>query len=92
MAERKSAHGLAYVVTLAALLLLTLTSWGFSQLHLGALAPVVGLGIAFVKAMLVALFFMHVSDSRFAIQLIAVTTLVFILLLCLGIAADVAFR
>jgi cytochrome c oxidase subunit 4 len=52
-----------YFVVFAALIVLTATTTTVSFLDLGPWNTVVALGIAFLKATLVALFFMHVKYS-----------------------------
>jgi cytochrome c oxidase subunit 4 len=52
-----------YFAVFTALLVLTATTTAISFLDLGPWNTVVALGIAFVKATLVALFFMHVKYS-----------------------------
>lgn len=53
-----------YYRVFAALLLLTLLTWGVSRVHLQSpLGVMVALTIAIVKALLVVLFFMHVRYS-----------------------------
>jgi cytochrome c oxidase subunit 4 len=52
-----------YVIIGASLLVLTGTTVWASFLELGVFNPIVALGIAVVKAMLVVLFFMHVKYS-----------------------------
>ena len=52
-----------YFAVFAALLVLTATTTAISFVDLGPWNTVVALGIAFVKATLVALFFMHVKYS-----------------------------
>jgi cytochrome c oxidase subunit 4 len=53
----------AYLFTYLALLLLLVATVGIAFLDLGALNSVAALTIAALKAILVALFFMHVRDS-----------------------------
>jgi cytochrome c oxidase subunit 4 len=52
-----------YLTIIAALLILTATTVGASFVDMGVFNPIVALGIAVVKAMLVVLFFMHVKYS-----------------------------
>lgn len=52
-----------YFVIFAALLLLTLTTYGVAFIDLGPGNVVVALAIAVCKALLVALFFMHLRHS-----------------------------
>jgi cytochrome c oxidase subunit 4 len=52
-----------YFAVFTALIVLTTTTTAISFLDLGPWNPVVALGIAFLKATLVVLFFMHVKYS-----------------------------
>ena len=52
-----------YVITGAALLLLTAISYAVSRLHLGAAEMPVAMAIATVKVGLVALYFMHLRHA-----------------------------
>jgi cytochrome c oxidase subunit 4 len=52
-----------YFAVFAALMVLTVLTWLVAQVDLGWANNVVALGIAFTKAMLVLLFFMHVRHS-----------------------------
>ena len=53
-----------YYRVFAALLILTLLTWGVSRLHLGSpLGVIVALTIGIAKALLVVLFFMHMRYS-----------------------------
>lgn len=89
----KGAHsGRPYLLGWIALLVLTALSFGLSRVHLGAGATPVALGIAGVKVAVVGLVFMHLARARAALQLVALTSLVFIALLVLGVAGDVSFR
>ncbi len=49
-----------YVRVWAALVILLLLTWGLAQIDLGPFNTPAALGIAFVKMLLVVLFFMHV--------------------------------
>jgi cytochrome c oxidase subunit 4 len=86
------ANGSHYVFTLLGLLTLTGLSWGLSYLSLGVLAPWIAIGIAAIKASLVALVFMHLADAAFTYRFIGVVTVLFIAILCFGVVADVVFR
>lgn len=80
---------------LAWLALLVLTALSFGATYIvpqGAGGLVAALGIAAIKAALVMLVFMHLLEMRFASQLVIIITIVFIVLLCLGVVADVRFR
>ena len=52
-----------YVAVFAALVALTVATVAVSYVDLGPLSVVVALAIAFTKALLVALFFMHLRES-----------------------------
>jgi cytochrome c oxidase subunit IV len=52
-----------YVVIGTTLLVLTATTVAASYIEMGIFNPIVALGIAVIKAMLVVLFFMHVKYS-----------------------------
>jgi cytochrome c oxidase subunit 4 len=52
-----------YLLILGALLVLTATTTGAAYLDMGVFNPVVALGIACLKAVLVILFFMHIRYS-----------------------------
>jgi cytochrome c oxidase subunit 4 len=79
-------------VALLVLLVLTVISFVAAEIELGAAAPVVALAIASVKAAVVFWFFMHVRESRTSERTIVAILISFIALICLGVAADVAFR
>ncbi len=84
--------GRPYVLAWLALVALTAASFGTSYLPLGDWSPAVAFSIAFGKALVVALVFMHLRHSLFATRMIALVNLLFIALICLGILADVAMR
>ena len=52
-----------YVLILSALLVLTATTTGAAFINMGVFSPIVALGIACLKAVLVILFFMHIRYS-----------------------------
>jgi caa(3)-type oxidase subunit IV len=80
------ASGRPYVHALLGLLALTAGSFG---LHFGA---AVALAIAGAKVAIVGLVFMELRESLAATRTIALVSLGFVALLCLGIVGDVAFR
>lgn len=80
------------LIALVLLLGLTALSYGVSRLHLGDLAAVVALGIAVIKASLVAVIFMEITHTASVPRVVGGATIFFIVLLCLGIAADVGYR
>lgn len=90
--ERRAHSGRPYLFAWIALLALTGLSFGFSRLQLGAAATPVALGIAAVKVAVVGLVFMHLARGRAVLQLVALTSLVFVALLVLGVVGDVTFR
>jgi cytochrome c oxidase subunit 4 len=90
--EERRFGGMSYVLAWLALLVLTAASFGASRLSLGSLAPPVALGIAAIKAAIVLLVFMHLIEASTPVRAVLLTALVFIALLCAGIAADVATR
>lgn len=84
--------GRGYVYTWLGLLGLTGASLALSFVGLGVFAPLVALAIAAAKALVVATIFMHLLRAPFVLQMIAVISVLFVALICLGILADVAFR
>lgn len=81
-----------YFLVFAALLVLTVATWGVAQFDLGWANDVVALTIAVTKAMLVILFFMHVRHSTRMTALTAVAGF-FWLAILLGLTlADYASR
>jgi cytochrome c oxidase subunit 4 len=88
--ERHSA--VPYVAVWIALLVLTFTTYVTGTMHLGKAALPLALAIAGLKAVLVALIFMHLSESSGATRLVFVTSLIFVALLLFFAVADVATR
>jgi len=92
-AEAAHSHVGRYLMVWAALMVLTATTWGLSTVHIpGGAGVAVALGIAGLKASLVALFFMHLYDQRGPNRLVFVTSLVFVTLLVLLTLLDSATR
>ena len=60
-----------YIAVFAALVVLTVATVGVSYVDLGPLSVVVALAIAFTKALLVVLFFMHLRESPGLIWVVA---------------------
>lgn len=78
-------------LALAALLILQYASLGLH--HIGfAGYTVVALTIAGVMVLVNAMMFMDLRSAVPATRLVAVLSVLFIVLLCLGVAADVALR
>ncbi|HVU05930.1 MAG TPA: cytochrome C oxidase subunit IV family protein [Polyangiaceae bacterium] len=80
------------LVAFVALLVLTGTSYGLSFVHLGAYAAPVALGIAAVKVLVVALYFMGLLDEPPSHRLAAVAAAFFVILLVVFTRADVVTR
>jgi cytochrome c oxidase subunit IV len=64
-----------YTIVLVSLLVLTATTCGVSFIDMGKMNTVVAVAIAFVKASLVALIFMHLRYSRHLMQIVMVAGL-----------------
>jgi cytochrome c oxidase subunit 4 len=60
-----------YAIVLTALLVLTATTCAVSFIDMGKMNAVVGVAIAFAKASLVALIFMHLRYSRRLMRVVA---------------------
>ncbi|HEU0208773.1 MAG TPA: cytochrome C oxidase subunit IV family protein [Candidatus Udaeobacter sp.] len=70
-----------YWRTCAALMLLLATTWTIGYLNLGLFNVVIALAIAITKALLVALFFMHIKGSSRLLHLAAAAGIVWLLIL-----------
>jgi caa(3)-type oxidase subunit IV len=81
--------GRRYIYAWAALLVLTAVSFGADQLHLGSISTAIALLVAVLKASIVFVVFMHLDREPFPIRFVAGLNVAWVLLLCLGIAADV---
>ena len=79
-------------LTLAALVALTLTSWGLAQVTGGVGGAVVAFAIAVAKSLLVAIVFMEVRRAGTTAIVAGVVAVAFIALLVGGSVADVATR
>jgi cytochrome c oxidase subunit IV len=77
MVRPQSTFVLVYLVLLC-LLALTI---GVAQLQLGAIKPAANLGIAAVKAVLIAWFFMHVREGSGLVRLFSAAALFWLLIL-----------
>jgi cytochrome c oxidase subunit IV len=91
MAETKLT-GRTYIGAWAALVALTAVSLGMSYVPLGPFSSAVAIAIAMVKAAVVLYVFMQLAEAYFATKMIAAVNVIFVALLCLGVAGDVAFR
>ncbi|HVI10348.1 MAG TPA: cytochrome C oxidase subunit IV family protein [Candidatus Binatia bacterium] len=77
----------------AALLVGTLLTYEAALIDLGPLNPVIALGIASIKATLVALFFMHVWHASEKLIKLVIVGVLFFLIILLGLTmADYATR
>jgi caa(3)-type oxidase subunit IV len=81
-----------YVLAWVALILLTLASFAVDRLHFVTWALGLSLAIAGVKALTVLLVFMHLRHAPFTLRFVAALNVLYVLLICLGIAGDVAAR
>jgi len=81
-----------YMLVFLALLVLTAATIAVAYFDLGALNTTVALAIAGIKAILVALFFMHLKYSNRLSRLIAAASLAWFALLVTLVLADVATR
>jgi cytochrome c oxidase subunit 4 len=92
MSEHSSSVGF-YIVIFLALIVLTATTVGVAFINLGVFNPVVALGIATAKALLVVLFFMHVKDSSERLTRVVIVAGLFWLLILIGLTlADYGTR
>jgi caa(3)-type oxidase subunit IV len=87
-----TASGRPIVIALAALITLTLISWIVSLIDLGSAGSPVAIGIACIKAAIVAIAFMEIPRASMIARVVALVTLSFIALLCAGTIGDVAMR
>lgn len=81
-----------YIWVWAGLLVLTAATVAVSYVHLGLGNAAVALGIASVKAALVALFFMHLKSESRLVWAFALFPLVFLALIIGGTLVDNLFR
>ena len=81
-----------YWKTFAALLLLLALTWGIGYVNLGPFNLIVALTIAIAKALLVAMFFMHIKGSSRLLHLAAGAGLLWLLILMALTFADYTTR
>jgi cytochrome c oxidase subunit IV len=81
-----------YLLTYGALLLLSAATLGVSLASLGTLGVGISLAIAATKAVLIALFFMHLREQRGSNAAVAVVAVVLVAFFVGLSAADVATR
>jgi len=88
-----SAHGPGrYFVIWIILLVFTITTVITGRMDLGAANLPLALLIASVKATLVVLFFMHLSESHGVNRLVFVVSILFVMVLMLGVFGDLMTR
>lgn len=80
------------LLALLALAVLTTLSFLLSNVELGGANMPIALGIAAIKACVVAAFFMELPHASRPAWILVGVTLGFIALLCAGTVADVAMR
>jgi caa(3)-type oxidase subunit IV len=78
-----------HVLAWLALIGLTALSFAVDRLHLGPLSTAIVLAVALVKASILFVVLMHLDREPFAIRFVAALNVAWLLLSCLGIAADV---
>lgn len=81
-----------YLKIFGALLVLTVITVGVTRIDFGTMNIVVAMVIASAKAMLVALFFMHLKYERFTTWVYAIFPLVLLGIMMAGIFIDNPFR
>lgn len=81
-----------YVMVFVALLILTGVTVATAYIDFGAFSLVVALAIAFVKASLVILIFMHAKDSEGVVRLFILASILWLALLIGIILADYLTR
>ena len=70
-----------YWKTCGALMLLLALTWGIGYIDLGLFNLIVALAIAITKALLVALFFMHIKGSSRLLHLAATVGVIWLLIM-----------
>ena len=81
-----------YTLIFAVLIVLTFVTTGIAYIDLGVFSVVVALGIACVKMLLVALWFMHVRHSTRLTQMVCAAALVWLAILIVFTLGDVFTR
>jgi cytochrome c oxidase subunit 4 len=91
--QHAGGHGAGrYYVVWLLLIVFTITTVVTGRLDLGAANLPLALTIATIKATLVVLFFMHLSEAAGANRLVFVVSVVFLLVLMLGVFGDLLTR
>lgn len=86
---RNPPSGLTLVLTFLLLVALAAGSWIAASFHI---PTAVTLAIAAVKALAIAYVFMELGRAQATDKIMAVVAVLFVVLLCAGSVADVAFR
>lgn len=87
------AHGVGrYFVVWILLLIFTATTVITGRLDLGEANIVLALAIATIKATLVVLFFMHMTEAAGANRLVFVVSILFVVVMMLGVFGDLLTR
>jgi cytochrome c oxidase subunit 4 len=87
------AHGVGrYVVVWALLIVFTFITYKTGRMDLGGWNLPLALTIATIKASLVVLFFMHMTEAAGANRVVFVVSLVFLLVMLLGVFGDLWTR
>jgi cytochrome c oxidase subunit IV len=82
-----------YLGIFATLVILTVVTAAVAVINLGPFNPIIALGIATTKALLVALFFMHVYGSSERMTKVVIVSALFFLMLLLTLSlADFSTR
>jgi cytochrome c oxidase subunit 4 len=81
-----------YLVVCVALLALTGLTIGLAHLNLGGWNSAVAMAIAIIKAVLIALFFMHLRGSPAVTRLVALAALLWLGILLVGTMDDLLTR
>jgi cytochrome c oxidase subunit 4 len=92
VSEPRPPSGLALLLAFVALAGLTGATWALAHAPLGGAHVPVALGIATVKAGVVAAVFMEARHAPMAGRAAAIVCLAFIAMLCAGLAVDVVLR
>ena len=91
-AEAHEHSALPYVLTAAALFILTFTTYSIAKMDLGRFNFIVAMAIAVTKGTLVVLFFMHLKDQKGASRLTMIIAIAFVLLLIGLVIGDLSTR
>ena len=90
--EHHAPSALTYVLVWVALIVLATVTLFASRAVTGGWGLVVALAIASVKAVLVVAYFMHLAAGRPVHRVVFVTAVAFLVLLVVGVLADVGTR